>query len=58
MMTEERRRAIDEAATAVERAERLLFEAVDEARRAGATWQEIGDLFGVSRQAAHERWSL
>lgn len=26
------------------------------AREAGATWAEVGDVFGTSRQAAHDRW--
>lgn len=33
-----------------------LRESVAEARRAGHTWQEIGDLLGVSRQAAFQRF--
>lgn len=49
---------IDNAAREVENAETRLFELVDGARRAGATWQEIGDVFGVSRQAAQQRWGL
>lgn len=30
--------------------------AVQKALDAGASWQGIGDVFGVTRQAAHERW--
>ena len=30
---------------------------VAEARAEGRTWDEIGDALGVSRQAAHERFS-
>jgi len=30
---------------------------VTEARAEGRTWDEIGDALGVSRQAAHERFS-
>lgn len=33
-----------------------LDAAVKGARRAGASWQFIGDLLGVSRQAAFERF--
>jgi hypothetical protein len=33
-----------------------LADAVRDARAAGASWQFIGDLLGVSRQAAHERF--
>lgn len=29
---------------------------VEAARKAGATWQQIGDALGISRQAAHERF--
>jgi hypothetical protein len=57
-MTPKQQQEIEEAALMVERAERHLFEAVDYARTSGATWQAIGDLFGVSRQAAQQRWSL
>lgn len=27
------------------------------ARASGATWQEIGDAFGISKQAANKKWS-
>ena len=27
------------------------------ARRQGATWQQIGDALGMSRQAAHVQWA-
>jgi hypothetical protein len=37
-------------------AETKLKEAVEAARRAGHTWQEIGDLLGTSRQAAFQRF--
>jgi hypothetical protein len=33
-----------------------LYDAVQEARAAGRTWQEIGDVLGVSRQAAQQRF--
>lgn len=39
-------RAVDEA----------LRAAVDRARQAGRTWQEVGDLLGTSRQAAFQRF--
>lgn len=32
-------------------------EAVRIARKAGATWADIARVYGVSRQAAHARWS-
>lgn len=37
-------------------ADAVLREAVDRARAAGRTWQEIGDLLGTSRQAAFQRF--
>lgn len=43
------------------RLERVLRQVLDDAvrgmRQSGATWQEIGDAAGTSRQAAHERWA-
>ena len=30
--------------------------AVSEMRATGATWAEVGDAFGITRQAAHERF--
>ena len=51
---------IDRAAIALalaEAADRMAREEVMAARSAdGATWQEIGDGLGVSRQTAHERF--
>ena len=37
-------------------AEALMAEAVREARGAGRTWQEIGHVLGVSRQAAFQKF--
>lgn len=37
-------------------AEELLAAAVQQARAAGRTWQEIGEVLGVSRQAAFQRY--
>jgi hypothetical protein len=37
-------------------ADATLRGAVDEARAAGRTWQEIGDALGVTRQAAFQRF--
>lgn len=34
-----------------------LDKTVAAAKAAGATWAEIGKAVGISRQAAHERWS-
>jgi hypothetical protein len=30
---------------------------VAQARREGASWQEVGDALGVPRQTAHRRWN-
>lgn len=38
-------------------AEQLLALEIELARKHGATWSEIGDALGVSRQAAHDRFS-
>jgi hypothetical protein len=37
-------------------AEQLARTEVERARKAGATWQDVGDAFGTNRQAAHERF--
>jgi hypothetical protein len=37
-------------------AEALMAAAVQQARDAGRTWQEIGEVLGVSRQAAFQRY--
>ena len=42
--------------TAAEETSRLLREAVDGARRAGHSWETLGRLLGVSRQAAQQRF--
>ena len=39
-----------------EGAEALMAAAVQQAREAGRTWQEIGQVLGVSRQAAFQRY--
>ena len=39
-----------------EAVERLEQEAAEEARAAGATWRRIGALYGVSKQAAQQRF--
>jgi hypothetical protein len=48
--------AVAEAAAGVERAQALLEATVVLAREAGATWAQIGEATGMSRQSAHERW--
>jgi len=39
-----------------DRAEALMAAAVQQARAAGRTWQNIGDVLGVSRQAVFQRY--
>lgn len=39
-----------------EAVERLEREAAEAARADGATWRRIGELYGVSRQAAQQRF--
>ncbi len=34
-----------------------MDEAVVNAKFAGATWQQIGEIFGITRQAAYDRFS-
>ncbi|MDY5589190.1 MAG: hypothetical protein SPF30_04465 [Arcanobacterium sp.] len=38
-------------------ADRLEFEYVQEALRAGMSWQQIATILGVSRQAAHKKYA-
>jgi len=45
------------ARVGAEEAERLLRDAVAGARRAGHSWEAIGALLGVSRQAAQQRFA-
>lgn len=44
------------ASTVAELAGSALRVSVEQARQSGHTWQEIGDLLGVSRQAAFQRF--
>jgi Protein of unknown function (DUF3887) len=48
--------AVGAARELVGRGEDAMREAVQRARAAGATWQEIGDVLGASRQAAFQRF--
>jgi Clp amino terminal domain, pathogenicity island component len=49
-------RAVDLAGRVCELGESLIGFYVDDARRAGATWSEIGERLGVSRQAVQKRF--
>lgn len=44
------------ASQARDEADRALREAVQAARDAGATWHEIGQVLGVAKQTAWERF--
>ena len=44
------------AAQTAAHADAELAHAAHAARRAGASWTEIGDAVGVTRQAAQQRW--
>lgn len=48
--------ALEHSEAEVRFAQRRLEDAVLAARAAGASWAQIGDTIGISRQAAHERW--
>jgi hypothetical protein len=45
-----------DAALAVAQAETELADAASAARAAGASWSQIGDAVGLTRQAAQQRW--
>lgn len=45
------------AAAAVAETTHSLGEAVTQARSAGATWGQIAEILGISRQAASERFT-
>lgn len=49
-------RALEAATLARAEAESYIAWMADEARATGATWQQIGDAHGVSRQWAHKRF--
>lgn len=42
----------------VDRTMRLIEANVDDARRKGCTWEQIGDALGISKQAAQQRFSV
>ncbi len=46
-------RAVDD----LRHTEQQLTEAVSAARHGGASWSQIGDIVGTTRQAAHQRWA-
>lgn len=48
---------LDELAHQIHQLHTDIAATVAGARAEGMTWQQIGELFGISRQAAHERFS-
>jgi hypothetical protein len=50
-------RAVDRREVIGRELDRDLARAVYLARRYDVTWDDIGKRFGISRQAAHQRWS-
>lgn len=51
-----RGRIVSQAADLKTHVERVIATAIDQERRNGASWKEIGDALGVSRQAAFQRY--
>lgn len=49
-------RSILEMQRIAEEAHINFLESVSAAKKAGVTWQQIGDIMGISRQAAWERF--
>ena len=47
---------VAQASVVVQEAKKSLREAVDKARFEGATWFQIGEVLGVSRQWAHQKY--
>ena len=47
---------LDAVRVSRERLERLEAEAVTAARAGGATWRDIGGLYGLSKQGAQQRF--
>lgn len=48
--------ALGNAAALLSAADRALHTLVDDARAAGASWAQIGEVLGISRQAAQQRF--
>jgi hypothetical protein len=48
---------LETAVSVVEASDRLIRESVSEARSAGVTWAQIGQVLDCSKQAAQQRFS-
>lgn len=49
--------AISQSLTAQSSATAQLEQDIRNARRAGCSWQQVGDALGISRQGAWSKWS-
>ena len=49
--------ALEARATAVAGLDVMTRQAVAGASAAGSSWKDMGDVLGVSKQAAHQRWA-
>lgn len=48
--------ALADVAARIRTLETVLASQVQEARSTGATWTQIGDALGITRQGARQRW--
>jgi hypothetical protein len=51
------RRLLDDVAEMRRQGDKVEWDVVQLVREAGATWEEIGEVLGISRQAARQRFS-
>ena len=49
--------ALEARATAVAGLDVITRQAISGAAAGGSSWKDMGDALGVSKQAAHQRWS-
>lgn len=49
---------LSEVAELRRRADQIEFYAIDLVRQHGATWEDIGEALGISRQAASQRFAV
>ncbi len=48
---------LDRVVESLKEAEQSLADAVRAARQGGASWGQIANVVGITRQAAHQRWA-
>jgi hypothetical protein len=51
------RKAVDDFERAHEKIDRALDTLVRAMRQQGLSWAQVGDVVGMSAQAAHQRWA-